>query len=260
MCGAVPTRLLHSEVTEAMLQQRLTPNGMHVASTSTALQGFRPAAAARLLRTALRWWKWQDEEMGTGPSLRSLQSLPQILQQTACDLQVLAWRPGILAVAKPPDRSSERILEQLRDCIQAVEPDLAHFTSVSRLDFPTSGVLIVAHGGPNSVAANFLQAQFASRLVKKQYLCLVQGETLGPAGSRGEISQPLLITRFTSRNGPSARVEPNKLGQDALTRYEVLEHFVNDQQDVMYMRVMPATGRMHQIRAHFACIGRPLVP
>jgi 23S rRNA-/tRNA-specific pseudouridylate synthase len=239
-----------------MLQQRLIPNGMHVASTSKAMQGLRPAASARLLRTALRWWKLQD--VG-GRSLRSL-LVPQILQQAACDLKVLAWRPGILAIAKAPDRSSERILEQLRDCVQSVDPDLAHFTSVSRLDFPTSGVLIVAHGGPNSVAANFLQAQFASRLVKKQYLCLVQGETLGPAGSRGEISQPLLITSVTSRNGPSARVEPNNLGQDALTRYEVLEHFVNDQQDVMYMRVMPVTGRMHQIRAHFACIGRPLVP
>ena len=88
MLDAVATRLFllnTNEVIEAMLQQRLIPNGMHVASTSKAMQALRPAAAARLLRTALRWWKLQDE------SWRSLGGLdlPELLQQAACDLKLV---------------------------------------------------------------------------------------------------------------------------------------------------------------------------
>eukprot|EP00438_Fugacium_kawagutii_P011066 Skav221293 [mRNA] locus=scaffold2775:286295:287014:+ [translate_table: standard] len=232
---------------------------MHVASSVQILQIHRPAAAVRLLRYALSLWKTNDED--DEKPLRKLGDLSRRLRQAGCTLSILAWRPGILAIAKPPDCTSESILEQLRDRMrQSVDPTFAEFTSVSRLDFPTSGVLIVAHGKVNSVAANWLQTQFASRLVKKQYLCLVQGDSLGPVSFCGEISQPLLVKSVISRNGPSARVEPHELGQEAVTRFQVLGSFMAGDQEVTYLRVMPLTGRMHQIRVHFASIGRPLVP
>ena len=146
--------------------------------------------------------------------------------------------------------------------------NLAQFTSCSRLDLPTSGVLVVAHGKPGSPAANWLQAQFASRFsVGKNYLCLCFGQPLGDPGTEGEINTPLLVM---SGEGMSGLAVPSDQGLEACTQYEVLASYpisrisaqdsdAADTNEFIYLRVHPLTGRMHQIRAHFASIGRPLV-
>ena len=248
---------LSLQLMKCMENDNFIPNGMHVASTCRVVMENRPPLAPELLRTALKQWKI----VATSNEIRMWHcNLPRILQRAGCNLSILAWQPGILAIAKPPDRTSESILEYLRDKVSLIDPDLASFTSVSRLDYPTSGVLIIAHGFQNSAATHWLQTQFASRLVKKGYLCLVEGtQNLGPVGSQGEIRQPLLISRgFHSRNGP-AKVEVSDVGQEAYTKYEVLQRFTTKNGEIMYLRVMPLTGRMHQIRVHFASLGCPLV-
>ena len=208
---------LSLQLMNCMEKENFIPNGMHVASTCRVIMENQPPLAPELLRTALKQWKI----FATSNEIRMWHcNLPRILQRAGCNLSILAWQPGILAIAKPPDRTSESILEHLRDRVSLIDPDLASFTSVSRLDFPTSGVLIIAHGPPNSAATNWLQTQFASRLVKKEYLCLVEGQSLGPVGSQGEIREPLLISRGISRNGPSAKVEVSDVGQEAYTKYE----------------------------------------
>ena len=55
---------------------------------------------------------------------------------------------------------------------------------VSRLDYPTSGLLPLAVG-VESPADHWLRAQFAGRLVWKEYVCLCQGPTLGEVGTQG---------------------------------------------------------------------------
>ena len=55
---------------------------------------------------------------------------------------------------------------------------------VSRLDYPTSGVLPLAIG-EDSPADHWVRAQFAGRLVRKEYLCLCEGPALGEVGTRG---------------------------------------------------------------------------
>ena len=55
---------------------------------------------------------------------------------------------------------------------------------VSRLDYPTSGLLPLAVG-VESPADHWLRAQFAGRLVWKEYVCLCQGPTLGEVGIQG---------------------------------------------------------------------------
>ncbi|CAK9088155.1 Dual-specificity RNA pseudouridine synthase RluA (23S rRNA pseudouridine(746) synthase) (Ribosomal large subunit pseudouridine synthase A) (rRNA pseudouridylate synthase A) (rRNA-uridine isomerase A) (tRNA pseudouridine(32) synthase) [Durusdinium trenchii] len=233
-----------------MLEQRLMPNGMHVASAAQALK--MPGMSARLLQDSLGLWKANAPEVFIWNS-----NLKMTLAEAGCHREVLASRPGILAMSKPPNMTTEAILEELTDRVSSRDPELACFTSVSRLDFPTSGVLIVAHGPPESPAANWLQAQFASRLVKKEYLCLVEGKSLGEVGSQGEIVQPLLT--ISSNRG--SRVEASSLGQEAQTKYEVLQRFPlnGTSMELIFLRVAPLTGRMHQIRVHFSSIGRPLV-
>lgn len=119
---------------------------------------------------------------------------------------------------------------------------------VHRLDRETSGVLVAARTKP---AAAFLSAAFAGREVEKTYLSLVCGGA--PAPPSGEIALPL---KKSSRRGLDIMVaaEGAPGAQAALTHYRTLA--ASPEAAVVGLR--PQTGRMHQLRAHLAAIGRPI--
>ena len=114
---------------------------------------------------------------------------------------------------------------------QGVSPKLVH-----RLDKDTSGVLLVAK---DELTASELEAIFAGdKEAQKEYLCLVAGRLQNNHG-RVDLALP-------GREGAPVR---------ALTRFEVLNRF----SQTTLARVNIETGRMHQIRLHFAAIGYPVV-
>jgi tRNA pseudouridine32 synthase/23S rRNA pseudouridine746 synthase len=120
---------------------------------------------------------------------------------------------------------------------------------VHRLDRDTSGVIVAARTKP---AAAFLSQAFAGRDAKKSYLAVVCGGAPEPRG--GEIDLPL---KKASRKGLDvmdiARAsEPG--AQAALTRYRTLAAAPG----AALLELEPETGRMHQLRAHLAAIGRPI--
>ena len=101
------------------------------------------------------------------------------------ELVLLFQSAGLVAVCKPAGYSTAEML-------QLLSAKLKHtVTQVSRLDKPTSGVLVAAVGSAASSQAWWLLAQFAGRLVSKSYLCLCFGQ---PSASEGEISSPLQTT------------------------------------------------------------------
>ena len=114
---------------------------------------------------------------------------------------------------------------------------------VHRLDRDTSGIVIFAL---NPESHKFLSEQFQNRKVKKTYLAIVDG--FPPM--EGFIDAPL--AESTVKRGKML-VHPR--GKDALTSYRVLEQFKH----ASLMEVNIHTGRMHQIRVHFAHIGHPLI-
>jgi len=104
---------------------------------------------------------------------------------------------------------------------------------VSRLDKPTSGVVLLAK---NNASHAELLTQFYQRCVVKQYCALLDG-TLPASGSE---STPLD-------------------GRSATSEYEVMETFIGPSWSYSLVRVEPKSGRKHQIRRHMALLGAPLV-
>ncbi len=124
--------------------------------------------------------------------------------------------------------------------------DFPTATLVHRLDFGTSGIMLVALN--KSVNADFTR-QFQARTVKKMYTALLYGEMEDDTG----------VIEF-----PIAKDKPNfplqkicyQEGKEAITRYDVLERMPGNCTKVEFR---PSSGRTHQLRIHSCEIGHPIL-
>lgn len=129
----------------------------------------------------------------------------------------------------------------------ARERNLAYLSNAHRLDFETSGIILLAKTKAALVA---LANMFGAEKPLKQYTALVSGT---PPAERFELDAPL---------GPHPvklgvmRVD-RKGGKKAKTRFEVVEHFAHF--GFALLKCEPLTGRTHQIRVHAAHAGLKIV-
>jgi len=120
--------------------------------------------------------------------------------------------------------------------------------TVHRLDKATSGVMVYAL---SSDVARELQKKFINKEVIKTYLCLVRGWTV----DSGLIDKPL------TKNLDDGALLESLTEFETLARYEIPYSSGGryEQERYSLVKVMPKTGRLHQIRRHFKSISHPLV-
>jgi 23S rRNA pseudouridine955/2504/2580 synthase len=135
----------------------------------------------------------------------------------------------------------DRLLDGLAD-EGGQRPKLVH-----RLDKDTSGVLLVARSA--RAATHFTRA-FAGRTARKVYWALIIGV---PSAEEGLIEAPL--AKQPGTGGEKMHVDEEN-GLPARTRYRLIERAGNR---VAWVELQPLTGRTHQLRAHMAAIGHPIV-
>jgi len=119
---------------------------------------------------------------------------------------------------------------------------------VHRLDRDTSGVIVVAK---NQDTFLHLKKQFQERSVKKTYYAFVYGQM---KDSKGVIDRPIGRSSKDFRQW-SAQRGARGVMREATTEYEVMEH----KTEASYIKLMPKTGRTHQLRVHMKAVNHPIV-
>lgn len=153
----------------------------------------------------------------------------------------LASQPG--SGTRPGESLVEYLWEWGRREGLDFKPTIAH-----RLDQETSGMIIAALHG--DTLRDFTR-MIREHEVDKFYFALVKGNLKKDKGTIDET-----LTRTDAAKGSKMKVgETGKDAQKAVTHYRVKQHY----EGYDLVKIKLETGRMHQIRAHFASIGHPLL-
>lgn len=195
--------------------------------------------------------------LGTVPAAKStkpskpLKSLNKEDIQEICGM-VIYQDKEIIVLNKPAglavqggtgtNRHIDGMLGALGDRKGAERPKLVH-----RLDKDTSGLLVVARTAP---AARILTRAFREKQCRKIYWALVRGV---PKILEGKIDAPL---EKGFADGAKEKMQITEDGKKALTYYKVLDQAAPE---ASWLALIPETGRTHQLRAHLAHIGHPVI-
>lgn len=123
---------------------------------------------------------------------------------------------------------------------------------VHRLDRETSGAMVLAK---TAEAHALLKAQFHDRTVRKEYRAFVYGRIHDKYGT---------INRPIGRNARDFKQRSAELGakgtlREALTHFERIGVGEWQGESFSYLKLLPKTGRTHQLRVHLKAISRPIV-
>ncbi len=154
------------------------------------------------------------------------------------EILVVDKQPGLLSVPGKGEDRADCLIERLKGIFPEV-------LLVHRLDQDTSGVMIFAL---TRHAQRHLGLQFEKRHVKKTYVARLAGRLQPKSGT---VDLPLIVDW---PNRPRQMVD-HENGRPAQTDWRVVRATDTETR----VRLMPVTGRSHQLRVHMQSLGHPIL-
>ena len=152
---------------------------------------------------------------------------------------------GLLVAADRWDIEAPRLDLLIQKELPQIAPLCQKLYAVHRIDKDTSGILLYAL---NAEAHRALNTAFQEREIKKTYRLLIHGR----------VSEEQFTVDLPLRADGDAlhrTVVDKRRGKEAITHFTALETF----RQFSLLEARPVTGRTHQIRAHLAAAGYPIV-
>lgn len=162
-------------------------------------------------------------------------------------LDILYQDDAIIVLNKPSGLLSVpgRTPENHDSLAVRVQSQLPEARVVHRLDMATSGVMVMA---TNADTHRHLNRQFENRQVTKSYFAWVWGEV---AGDNGKVDLPLICDW---PNRPLQMVD-HEQGKPSLTHWQKVRVEAGN----TLLKLIPHTGRSHQLRVHMLAMGYPIL-
>ncbi len=200
---------------------------------------YAPRSGVRL------WFDW----MLQGISHKATE--PLLTEETAPNIPVLFEDNAIIVINKPSRICSVPGVRETVSAKQILEKTRGEIFAVHRLDLDTSGILVFAKHKP---AAAHLNASFSSRTAKKHYVARLEGKL---DAAKGEIDLPLGLNWLDRPR--QCVLDDGAGGKPCRTIFENLGTIQTSSGTKTLVKLIPETGRTHQLRLHCALgLGLPI--
>ncbi len=170
-----------------------------------------------------------------------------VLPPCAGQIRILREDADFLLIDKPTRLLSVpgRHPQNRDSVISRLEANYPGVSIVHRLDFDTSGVMVIPR---NKAALSHISKQFQARTVSKHYTAVVAGLM---EQDEGVIDLPI-----AADEGPKYKICPTT-GKPSVTEYQILAR--DEAAGTTRVFLHPITGRSHQLRLHLQAIGHPIL-
>ncbi len=163
------------------------------------------------------------------------------------DILLINKPSGLLSLSGKNPLNRDSVHHRLVQGQAGVTPAFPEAKLPHRLDFGTSGIMVVAL---NAASAQQLNKQFQARTIQKRYLALLEGWV---ADDQGQITAAIAKDKT---HFPRVKI-CHTTGKTAVSEYRVLQRLEQPRRSLV--QYIPHTGRTHQLRIHSQAIGHPIL-